>query len=154
MAASIENISLPLTRMIRKERFASVGRCIYCGEPANSDEHIIAFALGGELVLPAASCGDCAKITSAVEEHCITRLAGPLRRQFGFRSRHKKRPKRPQTVTVNGVETAVPDIDFPGMMVSLNFPAPAILGLSQPAAVEISGGSWEFRCHCMKLSCL
>jgi hypothetical protein len=50
--------------------------CIYCGTQADqteakelSDEHIIPYALGGNLVLPKASCDRCAKETHAFEGH-------------------------------------------------------------------------------------
>lgn len=50
-------------------RYPAVGRCIYCGrtDVPLSDEHIIPYALGGNRVLPKASCGECAAITSRIE---------------------------------------------------------------------------------------
>ncbi len=45
--------------------YQPVGRCIFCGSEKGTmdDEHIIPFFLGGRLVLPNASCKDCAKKT-------------------------------------------------------------------------------------------
>jgi hypothetical protein len=46
-----------------------IGRCIYCDASgvALSDEHVIPFALNGNLVIEDASCEDCRKLTSANE---------------------------------------------------------------------------------------
>ena len=45
--------------------------CIYCGSKSanRTSEHILAHSLGGRLEIPAASCSECARITSKVETH-------------------------------------------------------------------------------------
>ncbi|WP_217539485.1 HNH endonuclease, partial [Stenotrophomonas sp. GbtcB23] len=50
-------------------RLAPVGASIYCGATDGrlTEEHIIPKGLGGTLVLPQASCDDCAAITSLFE---------------------------------------------------------------------------------------
>lgn len=125
--------------MTRRQRYAPVGRCIYCGEPATSDEHIIARALGGSLLLPQASCEACAKITSAVEDHCLAKMYASARRQFGLPTYHKKRARRPRSLVLDGVDVPVADPDYPGLIVSLGFDAPSILGLSPPAPEVLRG---------------
>jgi HNH endonuclease len=50
------------------ERTNAVQACIYCGSTEDlTDEHIIPYGLGGDLVLPKASCRACATITSDFE---------------------------------------------------------------------------------------
>jgi hypothetical protein len=70
------------------------GRCIYCssdgGEDGLSDEHIVAYSLGADTVLPKASCKRCAAITSYVEGYASKEIFGPLRVLFGIQSRRKK----------------------------------------------------------------
>jgi HNH endonuclease len=53
-------------------RAQSVESCIYCGATDDlTDEHIIPLALGGNYVLPNASCVNCAKITAAFERRVL-----------------------------------------------------------------------------------
>jgi hypothetical protein len=125
--------------MQRQQRYAPVGLCIYCGKAATSDEHIIARGLGGALVLPQASCDDCAKITSAVEDHCLAKMFGSARRQFGLPTYHKKRARPPRTLALDGVDVPIPDPDYSGLIVSLDFDAPSALGLSPPAPAVLTG---------------
>lgn len=63
-----------------------------------------------------------------------------LRRQFGFPTYHKKRTRPARRLSVDGVEQAVQDHDYPGLVVALTFPAPSILGLTPPAAEVFTGG--------------
>lgn len=73
--------------------------CVYCGEKEGlSEEHIIPFGLNGTLVIPSASCKDCAGVTSAFELS--------VQRGFMYRTRivtemstrrKKKRPKKIRT---------------------------------------------------------
>lgn len=75
-------------------RFTPVGECIYCGEKDDlTDEHIIPLALGGNLVLPDASCKDCAKVTSRFERRVLRGFMYDARVAGDFPSRRKK--KRP-----------------------------------------------------------
>lgn len=78
------------------ELYPSPGKCIYCGAKDNlSDEHIIPFALGGNLILKNSSCLDCAKITSGFERTCLRTMYGPLRLLYDLPTRRrKKRPKK------------------------------------------------------------
>lgn len=80
----------------RKAIYPSPGMCIYCGAKDNlSDEHIIPFALGGNLILQKSSCPDCAKITSDFELTCLRTMYGPLRLLYNLPTRRpKKRPKK------------------------------------------------------------
>ncbi len=57
----------------RKKVFTPVGSCIYCGEREAplGEEHIIPFGLGGNLILPKASCTKCSDITGRQIEGAI-----------------------------------------------------------------------------------
>lgn len=70
-------------------------RCIYCGATEQlTDEHIIPFALGGNVILPQASCLKCATVTRDFEETCTRPMMGPLRIRMNLQTRRKKqRPK-------------------------------------------------------------
>jgi hypothetical protein len=72
-----------------KHRYPSVATCIYCGtiQPPLSDEHVIAYGLDGDDILPNASCKVCAAITSKVEAHCLRKLFVPARFHLKQRSR-------------------------------------------------------------------
>jgi len=62
-------------------RTRPVGYCIYCGanECDLSEEHVVAFALGGTVILPKASCSECAEITSKFERFWARTVLGPFR---------------------------------------------------------------------------
>jgi len=61
-----------------------------------ADEHIIPFGLGGRMVLPKATCPECAKKTSSFEHTCLRTMYGPLRLLYDLPSRRKK--NRPETL--------------------------------------------------------
>jgi hypothetical protein len=84
----------------RQKVFSSVGRCIYCDAQGCDlgDEHIIPQALGGNMILPAASCHDCERIVGGqLEGRILHKTKGPfaaLRLRLDFKSkRPKDRPK-------------------------------------------------------------
>jgi hypothetical protein len=58
-----------------KEVLATVGRCIYCGGPGETEEHLIPLALSGVHTLAKASCRACATKSSQFE---LRLLRGPL----------------------------------------------------------------------------
>ncbi len=49
--------------------FSPAGECIYCGSKVGKlkEEHIIALSLGGNYIIPSASCLECEKVTSFLE---------------------------------------------------------------------------------------
>lgn len=76
--------------------YKPVGRCIYCGsENGLTDEHIIAFGLNANLVLPEASCAKCNKITAQIEQRILRGFTRQMRTALGFQTRRKK--ERPAT---------------------------------------------------------
>ncbi|MGA2841709.1 MAG: HNH endonuclease [Steroidobacteraceae bacterium] len=82
--------------------------CMYCGTttlPSGvkrfTDEHIIPLALGGNLVLPEASCTECAKIINKqIETPVLFKEWGYLRIKRGFPSRKRKNKRDAQKTQV------------------------------------------------------
>ena len=58
-----------------KQVLGTVGRCIYCGGPGETEEHLIPLALSGVQTLAKASCRACAMKSSQFE---LRLLRGPL----------------------------------------------------------------------------
>jgi hypothetical protein len=76
-----------------------VGSCIYCGRTDQlTEEHAVAFALGGGLILPEASCGPCAAITSAFERKVLRGFMRDARTAGRFPTRRPK--ERPATIPI------------------------------------------------------
>ncbi len=75
--------------------FPEFGRCIYCGTKDGplSKEHIVPYSLGGNWIIPKASCEECGKKTQKIEEVCMSERWGmfyPLRMYLKLQSRRKK----------------------------------------------------------------
>lgn len=86
-----------------------IGECIYCGSLTQlSDEHIVPFGLGGNLVLEDASCPDCARVTSAFESRVLQGFMRDGRVVGNYPTRHRKR--RPTTLSI-GRKSFTDDID-------------------------------------------
>jgi len=77
--------------------YPPVGCCIYCGTAAGelTKEHIVPLGLGGNLILPKASCRVCAAITGDVERFCLRPMLGPFRIRLTLPTRRpQERPAR------------------------------------------------------------
>jgi|HubBroStandDraft_6_1064221.scaffolds.fasta_scaffold223916_4 hypothetical protein len=80
-------------------RATSVGVCIYCGKTEGlTDEHIVPFGLGGNWILPQASCIACSRITSDFERKVLRGFMHNARIVAGFQTRRPK--QRPKTIPV------------------------------------------------------
>jgi len=81
---------------IQGRRYAAVGRCIYCGSDGGpkglSDEHMMPFSLGGDAILPKASCSECATETSKIEMYLARNIFREFRSHVGAPSRKKSLP--------------------------------------------------------------
>ncbi len=81
---------------IQGRRYPPVGRCIYCGSDGNpnglSDEHMVPFSLGGDAILPKASCAECATETSKIELYLARHIFHEFRSHVGAPSRKKSLP--------------------------------------------------------------
>lgn len=72
-------------------RHNPVNKCIYCEELDNlTDEHIFAYGLGGDEILPKASCQECAKITGSIERHVLRGLWWFIRAVLNYPTRRPK----------------------------------------------------------------
>jgi hypothetical protein len=117
--------------------FPPINRCIYCGTAieALSDEHILAYALGGTLILPKASCAKCANVTKKIEQVCARRIFGAYRIKTGMPTRRpKERPShlRLDVVTIQGEVSPI-------HIAATDHPAPLALLVWGPPAVFQSG---------------
>jgi hypothetical protein len=113
-----------------KHRYQAVGKCIYCGFGESlSDEHILPFGLGGDLVLPKASCKKCSDITSAIEGRLLRGHWWPLRRQLNLQSRHPS--KQPDDFEVKIIRSD--GAEEKGLIPADRYPMVPIVGLFEPA---------------------
>ena len=88
-----------ITEVREATRFEAVGHCIYCGSNSDlTDEHMIPFALAGNLILPDSSCRACAKITSDFERRVLRGFMEKARIAGDFPTRKPKR--RPKSLTL------------------------------------------------------
>jgi hypothetical protein len=121
--------------------YPPIGRCIYCGEtdpPLEvgrfTDEHIIPLSLGGNLLLPQASCKKCEKIINQqIETPVCSQEWGLLRAKRKFPSRNKKKraAKAYQKIGLNnGSEMNIPLADYATPVCLYKFgPARILTGL-------------------------
>jgi HNH endonuclease len=93
--------------------YRPVGTCIYCGSDGGKDglrdEHIVPFSLGGQSILPKASCWACERVTSAFEGSCARTMYGSFRIRENVQTRRpKERPSQlPVIATTDGEEETV-----------------------------------------------
>jgi hypothetical protein len=122
-------------RLDRKE-YPSFGECIYCGARAGdvelTDEHVVPYALGGNVVILDGSCKACAAETTKIENELGRKVLWDFRTHMGEQTRRpKQRPKTGsfvvsinhgprQTVTVPVADlpifTAMPVWGLPGLI--------------------------------------
>lgn len=92
-----------IRHIIQRERqpnfhFEPANNCIYCRrfrpEVELTKEHIIPDGIGGHLILPEASCRECARIIHQFESEVITNNFGDARDGWGIKSRKRRGKKR------------------------------------------------------------
>jgi hypothetical protein len=120
-----------------------VGRCIYCraegtrSEPLGK-EHVVPYGLGGDWILPRASCRACAKITSAIETQCQRAMFGTARVRMRLPTR--RREGHPTTLPVEFIREGahgrriVPADEAPMAFLGFQFLVPGLLRSAPPAA--------------------
>lgn len=111
--------------------FGPVGKCIYCGASRYNEqesklhkEHIIPWALDGQLILQQASCQACERITNSFEQPLLRGIFLPLRHAMNFPSRKRGRSAA-DTVpwkTKTGEIIQIPVNAYPFFAVLPNFP--------------------------------
>jgi hypothetical protein len=95
-----------------------VGQCIYCLATLGlTDEHIIPFSLGGNLVLPKASCKSCNKITHKFEGAVARKVFGQFRAAYDVQTRRpEEQPNHVKIRTKSGSLKWVPIKEVPDML--------------------------------------
>jgi hypothetical protein len=127
-----------MLRQSSKTHYAiRIGSCIYCSSSNGlSDEHVLAYSLGGSLILEDASCEECSDITKKFEQICARNMFGSFRAINRLPTRHKhERPKELDLLVEGptGKQTIqVPVPDHPGV--------PARLPLLQPPGMRTGAG--------------
>ena len=122
-----------------------VGECVYCGaKDALSDEHIVPFALGGNIILPDASCPRCAKITGALEQRVLRGFMYRARTTGRFPTRRpRERPTTHVVTLLRGdqpIQTEVPADQEPGfLLLPLLAPPQFFSGASTTTGIVVSG---------------
>lgn len=122
-------------------RSVPVGRCIYCDASEKlSDEHIIPYSFGGNLVLRQASCLACAAKTAGLEQHVCDTILQSTRVHRVFPTRGKRAPVKELFVSTNGVAHKISKDIHPGAMF-LPWFSPPWFPEHRPFSVSMTGGS-------------
>lgn len=128
-----------------------VNRCIYCGasDVLLSREHVVPFGLGGNIVLPKASCAKCAAATASLEGYCLGMMLGVYRGRTKYPSRQKKFRKSNVSVAVTYADGSEGDMvipvgDFPELLMLPVFPSARILAGLAPEKLDekVDIGAW------------
>ncbi len=116
------------------KNYKPVGRCIYCGaaDKELTDEHIIAYGLNANSVLPKASCKDCNKLTNRIEGRVLRGFTWQMRTALGFQTR---RPNQVPTTfplgIVRGGKEEIIDVPIKDHLIVLPMPL-----FKQPAYLD------------------
>jgi hypothetical protein len=118
------------------KQYEAAGQCIYCGASGPSvklsREHILPYSLGGDAILPAASCPTCANITAKFENYCADHIFLSVRVQHNVHSRRPKRTHLSISETFApepqlAPKVLVPVDDHPGILVLPSFDPPGMV---------------------------
>ena len=132
--------------------YPSVRHCIYCGETKLlagvskfGDEHIIPLALGGNLILPEASCKICERIINReIETPVLSQEWGYLRSKREFPTRNSR--THVFVHSHDGSLMKMPVADYPSPVPLYKFGEPRILAGLPPGTdhlrwtMEVLGG--------------
>lgn len=105
-------------------------RCIYCGSPGVSDEHIIPYSLGGEEKIAKGSCEQCARTTSKIELSVARKSYELIRSTSGIKTRRKKRRAKNVNVHLMFAGDKIKHVSVPIREAPLNFIAQHYLDLN------------------------
>ena len=115
--------------------YPPVGRCIYCRAEGTRSaplekEHIVAYGLGGDWILPKASCRRCATVTGEVERYCQREMFRTCRVRMSLPSR----AGHPDTLPLDVIgpdgrrlRHDVPADEAPMALLGFRFPEPGLL---------------------------
>ncbi len=118
-------------------KYAPVGCCIYCGDIDNlTDEHIIPSGLGGDWVLPKASCCECAKITGKFEDKVLRGSLWLPRLALGIRKRRRRKQPAPTSFPLSVIRNGITDKQE--LPISKNLPSIILPMFDQPGFLNNS----------------
>lgn len=127
-----------------RKKFPPVGTCIYCGAPGTREEHVIPYALGGNVVLPNASCPACEAITSYVDGVLGRGIFGAMKSSLKIQKRKRKSEQVVSIVfeTESGQETrTIPISDAPPFLLLQCFDGPGALE-GRPPSPAVCKDNW------------
>lgn len=141
--------------MDRVKEYPPVGQCVYCGAPGPdiklTSEHILAYALGGDAVLPAASCTKCQGIIQPIETYCADEIFKDIRVHHGVHSRSGPRTELPiysrfsPNFDSNDI-ALISTKDHPGFLILPSFDLPGIVSGRAPSdnfSGDVRVHGWE-----------
>jgi hypothetical protein len=137
-------IQLPIEIITPKQLYPPAHKCIYCGAtpPRLNEEHIVPFAIAGDLaVLPESSCDCCTNITGRFEQRCLRDMLASFRVKVGLPSRTRRSKRRtvfPVRV-LSGQEQQRIEIsgnDLPLLYPAFTFPVASLLS-GRPAGANV-----------------
>lgn len=97
-----------------QKRRAGLGFCIYCNSTDGlSDEHVLPYAMGGQIVLKKASCPRCSKVTGSLEQKLLRGHWWPYRKKLGFQTRNPDASKELKSVKITTSCGEVLDAEMP-----------------------------------------
>jgi hypothetical protein len=144
---SLSSFAMGARSSLGPHRYPPVGRCIYCGATSYSadstrplaEEHIIPFALSGELVLPEASCRACEVAINTFEQPLL-KYGALLGACLQLDLKTRNRADRPRTLPIFDVNNE------PGKRVSLpleEHPTDLILPALNPPNILTGAGALQ-----------
>jgi hypothetical protein len=123
-----------------KRRRSGLGQCIYCGSTDDlTDEHVLPYALGGQLVLNQASCKTCATITGKLEQKLLRGHWWPYRKKLGLQTRNPDASKELKRVKITKTDGTIIDAEMP----LESFVAAMVFKLAPPAILSGNEASGE-----------
>jgi hypothetical protein len=122
-----------------KSRQVGIGECIYCGSKAGlSNEHVLPYALGGQIVVPKSSCEVCSTVTGKLEQKLLRGHWWPYRKMLGLQTGNPDASKELKAIKIVKPNGEI----INGQMPLESFVAALIFKLDPPsilAGVESSG---------------
>jgi hypothetical protein len=121
-----------------------VNRCIYCGAIEKlHDEHVVAYAFNGNLILSKASCDACGAKTGAFEQHLCDTIFQSLRVHQGFQSRGKRETVSHLIVERDGKHIKIPESEHPGCLALPTIPPPSFPKTNEHSISVRGMGMWS-----------
>jgi hypothetical protein len=130
------------TDMDNVKQYPAVEQCVYCGkrkpEVSLTKEHILAYSLGGDAILPAASCPTCQRIIQPIETYCAEKIFKDVKVHHGVHSRSGQQSELPVyrkfSPELDERDTVLVSIkDHPGWLMMPSFDLPGIVADVSPS---------------------